>query len=83
MPGPEPSDKDLELLRYVKLQRGGFATAREVNDHTSVGYRQTLNRLDALADAGLLNVRTVGRTNVYWLTDEGDVALSTNDVTQE
>jgi len=48
-----------------------FATASDLEPETKVGYKQTRNRLDDLADKGYLNVETVGRTNVYWLTDPG------------
>lgn len=76
MPGPEPLDEDIDILRYVKLDEGGFSTARDVNRHTSVGYTQTRNRLDDLVEEGLLKVRTVGTVNVYWPSDEGETLLS-------
>lgn len=74
--GPDPSDEDIELLRYVKLQEGGFGTVSDVNERTAVGRRQTQNRLEQLVSKGLLNVRLVGRTKVYWPTDEGDSILA-------
>jgi predicted transcriptional regulator len=76
VPGPEPSDDDLKLLALINAQEGGFGTAREIVDGTEVGYKQTRNRLDDLTSKGLLNVRTVGTTKVYWLTDEGESTLS-------
>jgi predicted transcriptional regulator len=41
-----------------------------------VGYKQTRNRMNQLADDGLLNVKLVGTTKVYWLSDEGKAVLS-------
>lgn len=75
MPGPEPSDDDLKLLRLIRLRSEPFATASDLVTETSVGRRQTRNRLDDLAAKDLLNVKTVGRTNVYWLTDDGKAEL--------
>jgi DNA-binding transcriptional regulator PaaX len=76
MPGPEPSDDDLKLLRLVISQEGGFATAPEIVGSTDVGEKQTRNRLDDLADEGLLKKRRVGSTNVYWLSDAGESELA-------
>jgi len=75
-PGPDPSDDELDLLKYVYSQDGHFGTVTNVNQHTSVGRKQTQNRLDELVERGLLNRRLVGRTNVYWLTDQGEKLLS-------
>lgn len=76
MPGPEASDTDLELLRYIALRREPFATARDIEPKTSVGYKQTRNRLDDLVEEGLLNVDMVGTTKVYWLSDAGRERLA-------
>jgi len=76
MPGPEPSDSDLKLLRLVNSEEGGFATAPEIEPYTDVGEKQTRNRLDSLADDGLLRRRRVGNANVYWLSDAGEKELA-------
>jgi DNA-binding transcriptional regulator PaaX len=76
MPGPEPSDGDLKLLRLVVSQEGGFATAPEIVKNTDVGEKQTRNRLDDLTESGLLKKRRVGSTNVYWLSDDGEAELA-------
>jgi hypothetical protein len=76
VPGPEASDTDLELLRYIALRREPFATARDIEPKTSVGYKQTRNRLDDLVEEGLLNVDMVGTTKVYWLSDAGRERLA-------
>lgn len=78
VPGPDPSDDDLKLLRYVALQEGGFGTVTEVNEKTVVGRRQTQNRLNTLVEQGLLKKRLVGRTNVFWVSDKGEEYLSNN-----
>jgi len=76
VPGPEPKDDDITLLSLVNSQKGGFATAPEIAPNTSVGEKQTRNRLSALAEDGLLNKRRVGNVNVYWLSDEGESVLA-------
>jgi hypothetical protein len=76
VPGPEASDSDLELLRYIALRREPFATARDIEPKASVGYKQTRNRLDDLVEEGLLNVDMVGTTKVYWLSDAGRERLA-------
>jgi len=76
MPGPEPSDDELDLLRWVKLQPGEFASVNEVNEKTSVGYRQTRNRLDDMVEKDLLNVRNMGTVNAYWPADGGEELLN-------
>lgn len=76
VPGPEPSDNDIKLLRLVVSQEGGFATAPEIVAHTDVGEKQTRNRLDDLSEDGLLKKRRVGSTNVYWLSDDGEAELA-------
>jgi len=75
MPGPEPSDNDNMLLRAIRLRPEPFATARDIEPETSVGYKQTRNRLDQLEGRGFVNAETVGTTNVYWLTEKGKKAL--------
>ena len=81
MPGPDVSDKDIDILYYIRVRSEPFATARDLEPKTSVGYKQTRNRLDDLVEKGHLNVETVGRVNVYWLTDQGkdEVAKSVYD----
>jgi predicted ArsR family transcriptional regulator len=76
MPGPEASDKDVEILRRVALQPAPFVTVSDMVPDMSVGRRQTRNRLDQLVEDGLLNSRTVGTVNVYWLTDAGRQELA-------
>lgn len=76
MPGPEASDTDLELLRYIALRREPFATAKHIEPQTHVGRKQTRNRLDDLVNDGLLNVEMVGTTKVYWLSDGGRERLA-------
>lgn len=79
MPGPAPSDTDTDLLRYVRLTPRPFATADDVDKHTTVGYKQTRNRLDDLVDSGLLRCEKVGNVNLYWLSDAGEDALVSED----
>lgn len=79
VPGPEPSDDDIELLRYVRMRPEPVSSASDIEPKTDVGYTQTRNRLDQLADEGLLHVKKVGTTNIYWLTDEGLRALAESD----
>jgi len=45
----------------------------------SVGYKQTRNRMDDLAEDDLLEVKVVGTTKVYWITDEGKRVLGQAD----
>jgi len=71
LPGPEASDDDVKLLRLIRLRPEPFATASDLEPDTEVGRRQTRNRLDDLVEDGYLNVKTVGRTNVYWLSENG------------
>lgn len=80
MPGPEPSDNTRKLLRLVRLQEGGFATAPEIEPETEVGEKQTRNRLNKLADEGYLKQRKVGNTNVYWLSDDGESFLANSEL---
>lgn len=79
MPGPEPSDEDITFLRLMRLRREPFATARDIEPHVEVGYKQTRNRLDDLVDDGLLNVEKVGTVKVYWLSDAGKDRLAESD----
>lgn len=79
LPGPPPSDEDIDLLKYVNDRPEGFATVNDVNEKTTVGKKQTRNRLDDLAESGLLNVRLVGRTNIYWVSDDGAELLRNQD----
>lgn len=76
MPGPAPSDRDIEVLREVALRREPFATARDIEPSLSVGYRQTRNRLNQLVERDLLKHTKVGTTSVYWLSDAGRAAIS-------
>lgn len=76
MPGPEPSDSIDKILRLVKSQQGGFATAPEIAPQMSVDEKQTRNRLDKLVDKGYLRFRRVGSTKVYWLSDDGERKLA-------
>jgi len=75
VPGPEPADADLKLLKLINVRPEGFATATDLVDDTEVGRKQTRNRLNDLVDDDLLRVRTVGTTKVYWLSDRGKETL--------
>jgi len=79
VPGPEVSDADVDILRYVRLHPEPFASARDMEPKTNVGYRQTRNRMDQLVEKGLLNVRKVGTVKLYWLTGSGKRALADVD----
>jgi len=76
VPGPDASDSDLDVLRYIRLQPEPFATARDIEPQMNVGYKQTRNRLDRLAQEELLNRKKVGTTNVYWLSEKGKNRLA-------
>lgn len=78
MPGPDPADTEIDLLRYVQMTPYPFAKVEDVDEHTTVGYKQTRNRLDGLVDRGDLNVRKVGNVNLYWLSDNGSARLRDN-----
>jgi len=71
VPGPNPSDDEVKILREIRLMSRPFATATDLEPKMEVKRKQTKNRLDDLVNAGLLKVETVGTTNVYWLSDEG------------
>jgi len=75
VPGPEPADADLKLLRLINIRPEGFATATDLVDDMEVGRKQTRNRLNDLVEDGLLRVRTVGTTKVYWLSEDGKEAV--------
>jgi predicted ArsR family transcriptional regulator len=75
-PGPTPSDSDGDVLRAVALVPKPFATASNVAPQLAVGRKQARNRLNDLAEQCLLNVETVGSTNVYWLSARGREALA-------
>lgn len=79
MPGPTVSDSDVEILRYVRLHPDPFASARDIEPKTTVGYKQTRNRMDQLVEKELLNMRKVGTVKLYWLTDRGKQALAEGD----
>lgn len=76
MPGPEPKDRDVELLKYIRMRPEPFATARDIEPKMEVGYKQTRNRMDDLVEGDLLNRKMVGTVKVYWLTDAGLQQLS-------
>jgi len=76
VPGPEVSDNDVDILRYIRLRPEPFATARDIEPEMDVGYKQTRNRMNSLVDDGLLHVKLVGTTKVYWLSDDGKAVLS-------
>jgi len=75
VPGPEPADADLKLLRLINIRPEGFATATDLVDDMEVGRKQTRNRLNDLVKDDLLRVRTVGTTKVYWLSEDGKEAV--------
>ncbi len=76
MPGPQAEDTTDELLRYIRLRPDPFATAGDIEPKTSVGYKQTRNRLDDLVEEGYLHSRKVGNVLVYWLSDKGEEQLA-------
>ncbi len=79
MPGPDAEDTADELLRHVRLRPDPFATAKDIEPKTSVGYKQTRNRLDQLVEDGYLNSRKVGNVKVYWLSESGKQRLAESD----
>jgi RIO-like serine/threonine protein kinase len=79
MPGPAPSDSDETVLRAVALQPFPFVTVSDVAPELSIQRKQTHNRLKMLVEDGLLMKRTVGTTDVFWLTPAGRQALAELD----
>jgi hypothetical protein len=77
MVGPSPNDPDERVLRAVALWPEPVVMAGDIEPALAVGEKQTLNRLKALTDRGLLGRRSVGSSgNVFWLTGRGRRVLA-------
>ena len=64
---PKPTEGELEILRIIWEQ--GPSTVRVVNHHLSkvkeVGYTTTLKIMQIMAEKGLLERDTSGKTHIY------------------
>lgn len=71
-PGPDPDVSDDELLRMVRLHYEPVTTAQDLVDNLPYSAQNVTNRLNSLAEDGLLRSKqTGGASKVYWLSDAG------------
>lgn len=71
--GRKPRVDDDEILDLFRMSPEPVLSTREVADELPIKRRGTLNRLQSLADAGVLGSKEVGgRNRVWWITDDVD-----------
>lgn len=61
---------DADLLEVFRGSDDPFLTTTEVADEVGIGRRAVYNRLNALAEAGRLERKSLpGQTTTWWLPD--------------
>jgi len=71
-PGPNPSDDDVDVLRYFVESPDPVLFASELAEPMDMTTEGVRHRLNNLVDAGHLHTKKPGhRTRVYWLSREG------------
>lgn len=69
--GRKPETEDIEILRLIALHPGPGVASTELADLLEMTQQGITPRLSSLTDDGLVRYRTIGGTNVYTLTLEG------------
>lgn len=69
--GRKPRVADDEILDLFRNTGDPVLSTREVADELPIKRRGTLNRLQSLADAGVLDSKEIGgRNTVWWLVED-------------
>lgn len=69
-PGRKPTISDEEILAIIQEIEDPVATTREIADAIELSRRGTYQRLEQLADDGLLRKKKVGETGAVWWLPE-------------
>jgi len=75
-PGPDRELDDIDVLGAIRDTYGPAVGTADVADELGVR-RQTVDKyLRRLVDEGYVRTRKVGRSRVWWLSDEGELELA-------
>jgi len=70
--GPDPSIPDVDILRVFLRSSDPAFVPIELANELDAGVETARNRMDSLADRGLLHKKKPGkRTVMYWITEDG------------
>lgn len=71
MAGRRPETSDREILRIFDERGEHVLSTVEVSDILSYTQGGTYKRLTKLESAGVLNSKSLGNANAWWITSEG------------
>lgn len=72
--GKDVSDK--EILSAMQSISGPFVTSSELVEELPIGQNQVNNRLQTLYEKKLVDYKSVGRGNGWWITKRGKQFLA-------
>lgn len=74
-PGPDPEVTEHEILREIRLSYSPVSTPKELAERTGISNTAVSRKLSSMLEKGWVESDKVGRSRVYWLTDEGRAQL--------
>ena len=78
--GRRPETEDIEILRALALHPGPGVASTELADILEMTQQGVTPRLQSLVDDSLVEYRTVGGTNVYRLTLQGETYVAEREL---
>jgi predicted transcriptional regulator len=71
MAGRKPTIEKIDVLNAIATAKAPFLGTKEIADELGMSKRGILNWLDDLEEEGLLHKREIGKSMIWWLSQEG------------
>jgi len=74
-PGPDPKVSQEDLLREIRLAYAPVQTPKDLAERLEISNTAVSNKLSEMVEKGWVESERVGRSRVYWVTDQGRAYL--------
>lgn len=71
MAGRKPTIEKIDVLNAIATAKAPFLGTKEIANEMDMSKRGILNWLDEMEKEGLLHKREIGKSMIWWLSQEG------------
>lgn len=77
-PGPDPDVTEEDVLREILVSYSPVSTPKELGERLEISNTAVSRKLKRMEEKGWVESEKVGRTRVFWITDDGRAYLDRN-----